>query len=160
MNCSNCGAPTVLVDGRGHFRCDFCSTFHFPESKSSDRVSVIGEEIGHDCPVCQCELSEGLMDKHPVAFCEACRGVLIRNQDFCDTMRDRRAASAKIHAAPTPLDVEELKRRIACPICTKRMNIHPYHGPGNVVIDSCSECHLIWFDHGEIAAIEIAPGVN
>jgi Zn-finger nucleic acid-binding protein len=38
------------------------------------------------------------------------------------------------------------------------MDVHPYYGPGAVVLDSCARCTLIWLDHGEIAAIERAPG--
>jgi Zn-finger nucleic acid-binding protein len=38
------------------------------------------------------------------------------------------------------------------------MDVHPYYGPGNVVIDSCSACDLIWLDHGELTQITDAPG--
>jgi hypothetical protein len=38
------------------------------------------------------------------------------------------------------------------------MEVHPYYGPGNVVIDSCSACDLIWLDHGELKQISDAPG--
>jgi Zn-finger nucleic acid-binding protein len=38
------------------------------------------------------------------------------------------------------------------------MDVHPYYGPGNVVIDTCGKCGLVWLDHGEMAVIENAPG--
>jgi Zn-finger nucleic acid-binding protein len=38
------------------------------------------------------------------------------------------------------------------------MDVHPYYGPGNIVIDSCSACDLIWLDHGELQQITDAPG--
>jgi Zn-finger nucleic acid-binding protein len=36
--------------------------------------------------------------------------------------------------------------------------VHPYYGPGNVVIDTCSRCDLIWLDFGELKQIADAPG--
>jgi Zn-finger nucleic acid-binding protein len=38
------------------------------------------------------------------------------------------------------------------------MDRHPYLGPGNVVIDTCSTCDLIWLDHGELTEMVDAPG--
>ena len=40
-----------------------------------------------------------------------------------------------------------------CPGCGEQMEVHPYYGPGNVLIDSCGECALVWLDRGEIATI-------
>jgi Zn-finger nucleic acid-binding protein len=38
------------------------------------------------------------------------------------------------------------------------MATHPYYGPGNVVIDTCTACDLVWLDFGELAQIVDAPG--
>jgi hypothetical protein len=38
------------------------------------------------------------------------------------------------------------------------MATHPYYGPGNVVIDSCESCDLLWLDFGELKQIVDAPG--
>ena len=38
------------------------------------------------------------------------------------------------------------------------MDTHPYYGPGNVVIDSCDRCELVWLDFGELKQIVDAPG--
>jgi Zn-finger nucleic acid-binding protein len=38
------------------------------------------------------------------------------------------------------------------------MTTDPYSGPGNVVIDSCAACDLIWLDFGEMRQIVDAPG--
>jgi hypothetical protein len=35
---------------------------------------------------------------------------------------------------------------------------HPYYGPGNVVLDSCESCELVWLDFGELKQIVDAPG--
>jgi Zn-finger nucleic acid-binding protein len=39
-----------------------------------------------------------------------------------------------------------------------RLETHPYYGPGNVVIDSCAACDVIWLDFGELKQIVDAPG--
>jgi hypothetical protein len=38
------------------------------------------------------------------------------------------------------------------------MDVHPYFGPGNVIIDTCGTCDLVWLDFGELKQIEDAPG--
>ena len=160
MNCVNCGAPMTLIDERDYFRCDFFATFHFPQAAeaSADGVKSLGQASEADCPVCQLALVEGSLDGNRVLHCETCRGVLLVGDEFMQIIARRRAQRAGPPVKPTPLNPEELERKIDCPACRKRMDVHPYYGPGNVVIDSCIRCHLIWLDHGEIAAIERAPG--
>ncbi|MEO5896194.1 MAG: hypothetical protein ABIS06_10865 [Vicinamibacterales bacterium] len=38
------------------------------------------------------------------------------------------------------------------------MDTYPHYGPGNVVIDNCAGCDLVWLDFGEIRQIVAAPG--
>lgn len=38
------------------------------------------------------------------------------------------------------------------------MATHPYYGPGNVVIDTCEDCNIVWLDFGELSQIVDAPG--
>jgi hypothetical protein len=33
----------------------------------------------------------------------------------------------------------------------------PHGGPGNIVIDNCPNCHIIWLDYGEIYKIINSP---
>jgi hypothetical protein len=40
------------------------------------------------------------------------------------------------------------------------METHPYYGPGNIVVDTCSECGYLWLDHGEITRVENASFVR
>jgi Zn-finger nucleic acid-binding protein len=40
------------------------------------------------------------------------------------------------------------------------MSTHPYYGPGNVVVDNCGRCDVIWLDCGELAIIRDAPGTD
>ena len=38
------------------------------------------------------------------------------------------------------------------------MLTHPYYGPGNIVLDTCSQCDLVWLDAGEFGRAIDAPG--
>jgi Zn-finger nucleic acid-binding protein len=38
------------------------------------------------------------------------------------------------------------------------MDTHPYCGPGNIVIDSCNHCNVVWLDRGELGQVVNAPG--
>ena len=38
------------------------------------------------------------------------------------------------------------------------MEVHPYYGPGNIIIDSCQECQYVWLDHGELRTVERSEG--
>jgi Zn-finger nucleic acid-binding protein len=62
-------------------------------------------------------------------------------------------------AAQAAADSEDLRRAINCPQCHHPMDAHFYAGPGNVVVDSCEDCSLIWFDRGELHHIVRAPGM-
>jgi len=68
-----------------------------------------------------------------------------------------RAASDKAPAVQTPPDHSDLKRTLPCPQCHRRMDTHFYAGPGNVIVDSCGDCFLIWLDRGELMRIVHAP---
>jgi Zn-finger nucleic acid-binding protein len=72
-----------------------------------------------------------------------------------DELREGQSGTAPQPAA----DGSDLQRKIACPQCRHRMETHFYAGPGNVVVDSCEDCSLIWFDRGELKHIVRAPGL-
>jgi Zn-finger nucleic acid-binding protein len=38
------------------------------------------------------------------------------------------------------------------------MSNHKYMGPGNIIIDTCNDCDLIWLDFGELSKVVAAPG--
>jgi hypothetical protein len=73
--------------------------------------------------------------------------------DLIDALR----ASLDKPAVQTPPDRGDLKRTIQCPKCHRRMDTHFYAGPGNVIVDSCGDCYLIWLDRGELMRIVHAP---
>jgi len=56
------------------------------------------------------------------------------------------------------MDPRELKHVVVCPSCRSQMDVHPYYGPGNVVIDSCRRCDVIWLDFAGLTQITEAGG--
>jgi Zn-finger nucleic acid-binding protein len=101
-----------------------------------------------------------LDDEHPVDFCTACRGVLLPRAAFAMVTNKRRAWATTPPAEPVPLDRRELHRELACPRCRGRFLTYPHLGPGNIVIDNCTRCDLIWLDFGEMRQVVDAPGID
>lgn len=149
-----------LFPSRGYFFCRYCGSFHFPETVGDDGVRVVAEGRGTGvCPICRKTLSSAMLDeRHLVEYCVNCRGVLVSRSTFADVVRLRRAWATGPPGAPVPLSHAELQRRVECPRCAAPLETHPYFGPGNVVIDSCGACDVIWLDFGELKQIVDAPG--
>jgi Zn-finger nucleic acid-binding protein len=160
LGCTNCGAPLTPSTSGRFLVCAHCgaSAALPPAAHTDDRVAPLGCALEASCPTCGGTLVEGLMDGFGVGHCPDCRGVLLAGEDFADIVRSRRASYRRADAAPVPLEPLELQRRVDCPRCHTPMDVHPYYGPGNTVIDSCRACGLVWLDQGEIARIERAPG--
>ncbi len=144
-----------LVDGRDHFICDYCSSRAFPDASEV----VVSQQVSqHACPECQQPLAHGTLAAQPVWTCVRCRGVLATNEDFALIVKRVRARFDGPRETRRPVCESELSRELHCPACKRRMETHPYYGPGGVVIDSCAACHLVWLDAGELRAIERAEG--
>ena len=149
-----------LFAARGYFFCRYCGSFEFPASTSDDGVRVLGgDPETRVCPVCAKTLASALLDQsHPVIYCGNCRGILIARSGFATVVQKRRAWATDPPGPAVPLDRAHLERKMSCPNCRTRMETHPYFGPGNVVIDSCAGCELVWLDFGELKQIVDAPG--
>ena len=116
-------------------------------------------EAAPSCPLCAAQLVKALLDDvFAVEHCERCRGILLPRATFAEAVTRRRARESGEPARPVPLDRRELERVVACPSCRSQMDVHPYYGPGNVVIDSCQSCDQIWLDFGELEQITTAGG--
>jgi Zn-finger nucleic acid-binding protein len=83
---------------------------------------------------------------------------LMSRAEFAEAVELRRSRAVGAPVTPRAIDQREMKRQVRCPSCRQAMDVHPYYGPGNVVIDSCSRCDLIWLDLGELNQITDAPG--
>lgn len=159
MNCRNCGAPMVLFREREYFRCEYCGSFHFP-APGQDGVRRLGpppEEV--PCPACGAALHlASLDDRYQGYQCERCQGLLLNRFQFGDAVQVRRAWAGHPPDAPRPLNRADLARRLRCPLCRQPMNTHAYGGPGNIVIDTCDRCQVVWLDYGELSRAIDAPG--
>jgi Zn-finger nucleic acid-binding protein len=159
MNCQNCGAAMALIESRRYFRCPHCGSYHFPQSIEADGIRIVGDRPdGPKCPVCATTMAHALLDDHPIDFCARCRGILLRRETFAAVTQARRAWATSPPAEPLPLERQALHRELACPKCGGRFETHPHYGPGNVVIDNCVKCDLIWLDFAEMRQIVDAPG--
>jgi Zn-finger nucleic acid-binding protein len=143
-----------LEEDKDHFVCDFCKNVYFPDP-NDEGVRVLGEAVSQSCPVCGIPLVHAAFGGQRIRYCTRCRGMLIAMDTFVEMLRDLR--DGEHSEFPHPLDREDLKRHIFCPQCGHPMDTHPYCGPGNIVIDDCSACHLNWLDHGELMRIVRAP---
>jgi len=155
--CENCGAPMDLVPHRDYFTCRYCGSFAFPE-RSEDGVMVLGGDGDVPCPLCHETMTTASVADVRVLHCVTCRGVLTRQKAFSKIVTFMRARATGEPDAVQPVERKELERKVACPICGRPMDTHPYYGPGNVVIDNCPGCEIVWLDYGELAAIRNAPG--
>ena len=149
-----------LFATRGYFFCRYCGSFHFPDTVDADGIRVLSD--GDEqvvCSICHTRLAQAVLDDaHPVRLCKTCRGVLMPRRSFASIVEHRRAWATNPPRPPIPLDRKELDRPLTCPVCRAAMVTHPYYGPGNVVIDSCETCQLVWLDFGELKQIVDAPG--
>lgn len=157
VRCENCGAPMELLPGREYFYCAYCGSFAFP-TPSEDGVITLGERGDLACPICSTRLSTASVADMRVLHCTTCRGLIAEQEAFATMVRFLRAEVSGEPDPVRPVARAALDRRIACPRCGDTMETHPYYGPGNVVIDNCASCALVWLDYGELAAIRDAPG--
>jgi Zn-finger nucleic acid-binding protein len=159
MNCRNCGAAMELLGARRYFFCRHCGSFHFPDTVD-EGVRVLAREHGQrQCGVCKQSLATAVLhDDVDAEYCERCRGVLLARTHFAELVERRRAWASTPPVVPTPVDRRQLARSLQCPGCSASMTTHPYYGPGNVILDTCDRCNLVWLDYGELNQIVDAPG--
>ena len=124
----------------------------------TDGIEFIGNETDFLCPVCtDSSLVVSSLNGMQVCGCKTCKGFLVDSVSFgalVTTLRVEYRGAEDI----VLMNSRELDKVINCPTCFNPMYTHPYHGPGNVVVNSCSECQLNWLDEGELAKIIRAPG--
>jgi Zn-finger nucleic acid-binding protein len=147
----------ALHTTRPCWSCAHCDTLVCPEP-AADGLRVT-DGRGHACPVCrQALLRATLDDREPVEICERCKGLLMARRAFAETLRARRRAAQTPGVTPAPTDRRDLARRIACPACAAPMLTDWFYAPGNIVIDTCPACDLVWLDAGELGRAVDAPG--
>lgn len=160
MNCQNCGAPLSVAAFSDVASCLHCGTQHelSQGERGADRIVWGAESADMDCPRCAEALVQAVLDGHRASACPECHGLMMTNAAFGSLVRQRRAEFRGVDRTPRPIDLDELSDPVYCPECRWTMEVHPYYGPGNQIIDSCVRCGLVWIDSGEITSIETAPG--
>ena len=139
------------------WHCAHCDSLVCPEP-AAEGVRVTAER-GHTCPRCgEALLRATLDDRAAIEVCERCKGLLMPRHTFAVTLVARRRAASTPSVTPAPADRAELQRPITCPRCAAAMLTDWYYGPGNIVIDTCPACDLVWLDAGEFGRAVDAPG--
>jgi len=127
------------------------------EIQVNEDYVLVGSETAKVCPACQGLLSEGSIESRPVLYCTKCHGILIAIDKFLPLVEYLRALRTPTELSLEPRDNSDANRKLACPMCDKTMTAHPYGGPGNVNIDNCEACSVIWLDRKELWRIVLAP---
>jgi Zn-finger nucleic acid-binding protein len=154
----------ALLESRPCWKCAHCGTIVCPESALVDGVRVLGAATSDRpvaCPVCGKAMLAAVMDDRVrLHVCAQCKGTLMPRRAFAETVVARRRAASTPVATPPPASRDELQRRITCPSCGTAMITDWYYGPGNIVLDSCVTCDVVWLDGGELRRVIDAPGAD
>jgi Zn-finger nucleic acid-binding protein len=152
MNCKQCGAPLIVEERRNYFHCQYCGGYEFPEP-DLDGVALLDEISPFACPLCTSSLVSAAILDVCIDSCPNCRGNLIHQSKMLPILRQVRPLEAALEEQDLPANPSELTRGLACPSCQKPMSAYPYGGPGNILIQGCADCQLIWLDYGELGRI-------
>lgn len=110
------------------------------------------------CPRCEGNMVFGELLQTKVVGCGNCKGMLIQCEPFGAMVERQRAGYEGADDPPRPIDRQQLDVQIVCPGCGSNMEVHPYAGPGNIVIDSCAHCQWVWLDDREFSRVIRGPG--
>lgn len=152
MNCKQCGAPLSVDEDQDLFHCQYCGSYDFP-NPNQDGVALIGELSSSTCPLCEQSLVSAVVQKIRILSCPHCRGNLVAQSKMLPILRQAKPTASIGNDVPNLPNKAELKRTAACPSCRKRMAVYQYGGPGNIIIQGCEHCQVIWLDFGELSRI-------
>ena len=155
MNCKQCGAPLSVEEGQDVFHCQYCGSYDFPDP-NQDGVTLLDELSPYVCPLCEQPLVSAVVQNIRILSCPNCRGNLIAQSKMLPILRQAKPAMLISEDIPNLQNKTELKRTAPCPSCRKVMAVYPYGGPGNIIIQGCEQCQLIWLDFGELSRIVLS----
>ena len=127
-----------------------------PPIANEDGV-LVGAETDKTCPICQAMLSDATIENRSLRYCSKCRGMLVLLFNFLPLVEYMRTVWRSSGVNIQPRDNADADRHLTCPLCLRAMTGHPYGGPGNVNIDTCEPCAVIWLDRNELRRIVLAP---
>jgi len=152
----------ALLENRPAWECGHCRTIVRIDPGPIDGVRLAEKDAhpsSYECPVCRRPLAAATLDeRHRIDVCTECHGLLFPLSLFATTVVAKRRAAVKPSVIPSRGSLRDLERSLDCPNCGERMITDWYYGPGNVVIDRCERCDLVWLDGGELQRVIDAPG--
>ena len=140
---------------RGVFVCEYCGGESVPPPEA-EGVLVLDEST-QECPLCFRRLSDGSLERCPLKYCTACHGMLIPMNQLAELITVLRSRLHNIFGQVGPRSPLDADRHLKCPSCGSEMDGHPYGGGGNVNVDSCEKCGLVWLDGGELRRMASTP---
>jgi Zn-finger nucleic acid-binding protein len=146
-----------LSRDQGLMICDYCGSQATPQADEEGVVALA--PVAHNCPWCAIKLFDASLEGHPLLYCPRCHGMLFNMERFLpllDVLREYRYWS-RSSQAPRARDAGRI---LHCPLCAREMDKHPYGGSGNIDVDSCEPCNVLWLDRGELSRIVAAPDRN
>jgi Zn-finger nucleic acid-binding protein len=154
MTCEHCGAAMRLDRDRSLFLCDYCHAQAIPQA-GDDGVLVL-EPVKAKCPMCHIAMNDATLDSYSLTYCQRCRGMAIAMDDLQPVIASIRSHRDAPAAFLAPRPEGDAARGLDCPNCGAAMDAHPYGGGGNVNVDSCEACGILWLDGGELRKIASA----
>ncbi|MGA2882593.1 MAG: zf-TFIIB domain-containing protein [Bryobacteraceae bacterium] len=143
-----------LSRDQGLMLCDYCGSQATPRT-DEDGV-VVMDATSHVCPACKTALANASIESQELLYCTRCHGMLLEMEKFLpllDVLREYRYWS-RSSQAPRDFDAGRI---LHCPLCQNEMDEHLYGGGGNMNVDSCEPCGVLWLDCGELSRIVAAP---
>ena len=155
MKCESCGAAMRPNLEQGIYVCEYCGLEVVPPPEA-DGVLILSETTA-PCATCSAPLSDGALETRPLKYCSACHGMLISMDHLADLIEALRAHGGRVSTRVEPRNPADADRHLRCPTCGGQMEGHPYGGAGNVNVDSCERCAMVWLDRGELRRMAAAP---
>ena len=106
------------------------------------------------CPICKIELSEAILHKVGINYCQKCLGLWFE-EDELRMAKDEK--DKQINWLDIDLWQDRTKFKInrgqkLCPSCRLPLYEAEY-GDSQIIVDLCNLCHGIWLDRGEFKKI-------
>lgn len=139
---------------QGLMICGHCGTEAAPPL-DEEGVLVL-QPTTHRCAACQTVLADASIDACQILYCTGCHGVLINMDRLVPLLQALREQRYWSRSSQGPR-ARYAGRILKCPLCRQEMDVHPYGGGGNVDVDSCEACGVLWLDRGELSRIVAAP---
>lgn len=134
--------------------CDYCGSQTSPRP-DEDGVIVM-EPTAHHCPLSATPLASALIESCELLYCTRCHGMLLDMEKLLPLLAVLREYRSWSRSSQAPRDVDA-GRVLRCPLCRHEMDRHLYGGGGNMDVDSCESCEVLWLDRGELSRIVAAP---